>query len=335
MPTQILFIIGAPRSGTTMLEHMLSSHSMIKGGSEPHLLTPLAHLGVWRNVEKAPYDHIIAGIGQKDFINKLENKHDDYWAACRAYCDSLYSSYMQKSNKTICMDKTPEYATILPFINYLYPDAKYIVLTRHPIAIFSSFAESFFDGNYEIAWQHDNLFKRYISPIADFLRQPKNSFIHIRYEDLVSQPEDTLSKISDYLNIPYEETCINYGNSPKAQGLGDPLGVVKYSKPSLDSLDKWAEVFVNDDKKLSFMRKIANELDPDDLKILGYDYNKLWYPLEKLTGKKIAPKNNKLTSYRLQRKMIVLGRKLTQKYNFIKHCLEKVRLSCDVLLREY
>jgi len=60
MPVKMLFVIGAPRSGTTMLERMLASHSMIMGGPEPHLLTPLAHLGVWAKVDKAPYDHILA-----------------------------------------------------------------------------------------------------------------------------------------------------------------------------------------------------------------------------------------------------------------------------------
>lgn len=109
---ELCFILGAPRSGTTLLERMLASHSMIKGGPEPHLITPLAHLGYWARVDKAPYDHIVASIGQKAFVEELPDKENDYWRACRAYCDELYSAYMKSSSQVICLDKTPEYVTV-------------------------------------------------------------------------------------------------------------------------------------------------------------------------------------------------------------------------------
>ena len=181
MKPQLVFIIGAQRSGTTLLERILSSHSMIKGGTEPHILTPLAHLGLWSKVDKAPYDHIVAALGQQAFVEHLPNQEEDYWQACRAYCDILYDKYMSGSGKQVCLDKTPEYATVLPFINKIFPDAKYIVLTRHPVAIFSSFANSFFDGDYRLAQEHEPLLDRYIPPIADFLRQTKIEFLHVCY----------------------------------------------------------------------------------------------------------------------------------------------------------
>ena len=171
MPGSMLFIIGSPRSGTTMLERMLESHSQILGGPEPHLLTPLAHLGVWDKVDKAPYDHILAAEAQRLFISKLPNGEQDYWEACRAYCDTLYGRYLKGSGKAICLDKTPAYALILPFMMKVFPDAKYIVLTRHPLAAFSSFANSFFDGDYARAQAHNPLLNRYVPAISTFLRQ--------------------------------------------------------------------------------------------------------------------------------------------------------------------
>lgn len=54
LETRNVFLIGAYRSGTTMLARILGTHSMIYAGPEPHLLTPLAHLGVWVRVDKAP-----------------------------------------------------------------------------------------------------------------------------------------------------------------------------------------------------------------------------------------------------------------------------------------
>ncbi|MGD8590972.1 MAG: sulfotransferase, partial [Chromatiales bacterium] len=100
------FLLGAPRSGTTLLERMLSSHSSVRGGPEPHLLTPLAYLGVWGRVDKAPYDHIVAAIGQQSFVKSLPRQEQDYWLACRRYCDVLYSAYMEQAPETVCLDKT-------------------------------------------------------------------------------------------------------------------------------------------------------------------------------------------------------------------------------------
>ena len=140
MKPEMLFVIGAPRSGTTMLERMLSAHPAIEGGPEPHLLTPLAHLGVWDKVDKAPYDHVLAAESQKLFVSKLPGGEQDYWDACRAYCDHLYGRYMDGRDGRICLDKTPAYALILPFMMKVFPDGTYVVLTRHPLAMFSSFA---------------------------------------------------------------------------------------------------------------------------------------------------------------------------------------------------
>ncbi|HOH29782.1 MAG TPA: sulfotransferase, partial [Candidatus Hydrogenedentes bacterium] len=78
MTVKMIFVIGAPRSGTTMLERMLAAHSQIQGGPEPHLITPLAHLGVWAKVDKAPYDHILAAEAQQLFVAQLPKGEEDY-----------------------------------------------------------------------------------------------------------------------------------------------------------------------------------------------------------------------------------------------------------------
>ena len=172
MTPKMVFIIGAPRSGTTMLEHMLAAHSQVQGGPEPHLITPLAHLGVWDKVDKAPYDHILAAQAQRLFVSQLPRGEADYWDACRAYCDVLYGRYLEaKGTKPFCLDKTPAYALVLPFLAKIYPDAAYIVLTRHPLAIFSSFANSFFDGDYREAHTYNPIIERYVPAMSDFLRQ--------------------------------------------------------------------------------------------------------------------------------------------------------------------
>ena len=336
----LTFIIGAPRSGTTMLERMLASHSKIKGGPETHLLTPLAHLGYWRRVDKAPYDHIVASIGQQAFVDSLPGKEQDYWKACKAYCDVLYGAYMDGATQTICLDKTPEYAMVWPFIINLFPKAKYVVLTRHPGAIFSSFAGSFFGADYEAAHNHDPVLERYIPSIAGLLRQDSVATFHLRYEDLVENPEDWMRKLCDYLELPYEQGMIEYdGNVDQRaakSGLGDPIGVGKHTRPMNDHVHGWADEVSTDQEKLKLLQSMIASLDASDLEEIGYPLDSLWSPLEKEGGMPNVRKNRSmLTPYQIKRKLIVKGRDFVRRSRRVRALLQWFRLACDVMLREY
>lgn len=340
MTTRMLFVIGAPRSGTTMLEHMLAAHSQIQGGPEPHLITPLAHLGIWDKVDKAPYDHVLAAESQKLFVDQLPGKEQDYWDACRAYCDTIYSRYLAgKGNKPVCLDKTPAYALVLPFMQKVFPDAKYVVLTRHPLALFSSYANSFFDGDYITAHQYNPLLLRYVPALAKFLRQQDTPFLHVRYEDLVKDPETWFERICTHVGVPFEREAIEYGKAMKeegrAQGLGDPIGVKQHDRPTTGSVKKWAQELAADPAKLHLMQGVIAQLDPADLDTLGYPIDTLWKPLQEAQGQAgIPPARPKLDRYRLQRKLIKTLRARAQAGGPFRKLLTKLRLVCDVLLRE-
>src|SRR5262245_34163565 len=163
MQRSLIFVIGPPRSGTTLLMRMLSSHSAIYSRAEPHLLTPLAHLGYYDTVDAAPFDHLQAAEATRQFVADLPRGEQDYLDACRAYTDILYGRMLatRGKSKPLFLDKPPANGLILLFIAKLYPRARYIVLTRHPAAVFSSYANSFFDGNYEAARRFNPILNRY------------------------------------------------------------------------------------------------------------------------------------------------------------------------------
>src|SRR6185503_7386410 len=97
------------RSGTTLLMRMLSSHSDIYSRAEPHLLTPLAHLGYFDTVDAAPFDHLQAAQAAKELVAELPEGENDYLAACRAYVDLLYGRLLASKGggKRFFLDKTP------------------------------------------------------------------------------------------------------------------------------------------------------------------------------------------------------------------------------------
>jgi len=336
MKPEMLFVIGAPRSGTTMLEHMLSAHPDIQGGPEPHLLTPLAHLGVWDKVDKAPYDHVLAAESQKLFVSKLPGGAQDYWDACRAYCDHLYGRYMEGQGARICLDKTPAYALILPFLAKVFPDAHYVVLTRHPVALFSSFANSFFDGDYSAAQRYNPILQRYVPAMAAFLRQGEVPKHHVRYEDLVSEPELRFAEICAHIGVDYDADAVNYGDGGKrtAEGLGDPLGVGRHTRPTTASLEKWVGELAHDGEKRSLLEAQIAALDPEDLATLGYPIETLWEAL-RAAGDASPPKATGINRYRLQRKLILGLRNQAQRHKGFRAAINKVKLACDVITRDF
>src|SRR5262245_30754918 len=85
------FLIGAPRSGTTLLARMLSAHSLVYGRAEPHLITPIAHLGYFGKVQKAPYDAQNVEQAIHEIVAELPRGEGGYLDALRAYTDAPYA----------------------------------------------------------------------------------------------------------------------------------------------------------------------------------------------------------------------------------------------------
>jgi hypothetical protein len=336
MASKLIFVIGSPRSGSTMLARMIGSHSEIYVRGEPHLLTPLAHLGFYEKVDKAPYDAILAAESIREFVADLPAGERDYVDACRAYADTLYLRMLAtQPTKKYFLDKTPAYALVLDFIARVYADAKYVVLTRHPLAIFSSYAESFFDSDYEAAQRYNPILERYVPALAKFLRQRKVATHPIIYEQLVADPEEELRRVFHFLGVAHEPGAVDYGTHEHSEkGLGDPIGVAKHSRPSTESVDKWAVEIASDPARMQLCRSIIERLDPADLATWGYPAETLWTPLERAAASGRKPKPKKLDRYRLERKAIVGLRKRVQQSPALRRLLERVKLGADVLLRD-
>jgi len=334
---RILFVIGSPRSGSTMLARMLGSHSAIYGRPEPHLLTPLAHLGYFAKVDKAPYDAVLAAESTRQFVADLPGGEQDYVDACRAYTDTLYERMLAtKPGKSMFLDKTPAYALVLDFIGRIYPRSKYVVLTRHPLAVFSSYAESFFNGDYAAAHAYNPILERYVPAIAKFLRADAVPIRHVVYEHLVADPQGQLRGIFAFLGLAHEAQAVNYGeNQPAEKGLGDPIGVKKHTRPSTESIDKWAVEIARSPERLALCRRMVERLDPADLATWGHPLGEeFWRPLERARDPGLRPAPPKWNRYRIERWLIVKLRAATQRSAALRRALTTVRLGADVLLRE-
>ena len=337
MENNLLFVIGPPRSGSTLLMRMLSSHSRIYSRPEPHLLTPLAHLGYYDTVDKAPFDHLQAQQSAREFVADLPRGEEDYLDACRAYTDILYGRMLaaRGRGKPIFLDKTPANALVLPFIAKLYPRARYVVLTRHPAAIWSSYATSFFDGDYEAARKFNPILNRYVPAMARFLREQPVPLVRVAYEDVVQRPAEEMRRLLDFLGLPFEPGVIEYGKHDlDAKGLGDPITVNRHDRPVTASVEKWAHELASDPAKLAIVRDMVERINDADLETWGFPRPGFFAPVEaaRQAGPRPLPRPPLFDRYRLERKVLVLLRRNIQ-HNAFGRVVKRVRLACDVLLR--
>jgi hypothetical protein len=310
----------------------MGAHSEIFTHPEPHLITPIAHLGVYYNVDRAPYDHINAAEAMKAFIADLPNGERDYLDALRAYTDTLYGRMLSTSGKSYFLDKTPANALVLPFLQRLYPDAKYVVLTRHPLAVFSSYASSFFDGDWEEAQRFNPILERYVPAMASFLRARPVPLLQVAYEDLVTEPEVQLERIFAFLGLEHEPDAVEYGRAgPAKKGMGDPITVDKQGRPVTESIDKWAAELASDAGKRALAEAMIARIDPADLDAWRWPVDALWAPIEAAGGG--PPPKPPRNSYTFQRRIMLALKKDIHNRPHGK-LVKRLKYYCDVLLRE-
>ena len=335
MEDRLIFLIGAPRSGTTLLARMLAAHSQIHGRAEPHLITPLAHLGYFGTVQKAPYDPNNVRQAIQELVAELPKREADYLAALRAYTDHIYAQIMATApGKRFFLDKTPAYALVLPFLTRLYPRSRYVVLTRHPLAVLSSYTESFFAGDYQVAVDHNPILARYVPALAHMVRTQPVPIVWVKYEELVRDPESHFRRVCEYLSVPFEPQCVTYGESGEDfAGLGDPVGVDQHSRPVTTSVDRWAAEIANQPQTLALVSRLIDELDPADLATLGYPREEIMRQLAAATGSSIPARDQAPLRYRLERQLLVAVRPNVH-HNALGRLLKKLRFALDVVLRE-
>lgn len=336
MEEKLLFVISPPRAGSTLLQRMLGSHSQIFTHPEPHMMTPLAYLGFHDLVDKAPFDHINASEAIRAYVDNLPNGEADYLDALRAYTDTMYSRMLTPSGRRYFLDKTPAYGLVLPFLKRLYPRAHYIVLTRHPLAVMSSYANSFFDGDWQAAQDFNPVVERYVPAMANFLRKPPERTHHIRYEDLIASPVQSLANLFEFLDLPNEPDAVNYGQHFEAKkGMGDPITVQAQNRPVASSLEKWVGELLLSSNKLQLSRQIISRIDASDLQQWGFDKTTLLDPLVSAQneGREVPFEKPKTNNYVFKRR-VMLALKKNIHHRPHGKLLQRMRYYCNVLLRE-
>jgi len=242
--TRLVFIGGAPRSGTTLLQNMLDSHPDIVGGPE------FLHLPDIVSLRKKLH----ASVSRK-WID-LFCSHDDVDTNIRQLINNFLLPFAHKHHAKILSEKTPENVLVFSELTELLPEALFIQVIRDPRAIVASLMQvaqkarkkglkpAPFTNNLETAIAYVNkCFK------AGFQAEQRASdrVLTITYENLVQSPIDESKKICVFLGIDWNESM---STPASKKHLGEHAITVNSnelwhnaqsynSNPNTNSLDKW------------------------------------------------------------------------------------------------
>lgn len=243
---RIFFVLGTSRSGSTLLQSMLSSHSELIVPPETHFFNSYQHLEKeFKSTKKRTdfrdrvidfwYDQKtrIRDLNlQKGEVLKLAEKLD--LATPLELFTLQLTMYRVERKKLIVGEKTPRHMLHVPDILDAYPDAKIISLFRDPRAkAYSEIKAQFGSPSVLVSTQR---WKKYVR-VHEQLQQEldKKQYLMLRYSDLIADAEGVLQKICDFLNVSFEKQMLNYYDRDET-GFAD--GETSWKKRTLKPIQK-------------------------------------------------------------------------------------------------
>ena len=195
--TTPVFLFSLPRSGSTLVQRMLSVHPEIATTAEPWFLLPLLY-SVRRPGVYAEYGHRTAVRAIDDFVGSIEGGREAYLEEVRTFALNLYSN--AASGAPYFVDKTPRYHLIIDDIKELFPDSRFIFLWRQPLAVAASIIDSFGRGRWNLEKYEIDLTDGLESLIgADRANDPRCHTL--RFEDVIRDPESSMDGIFRFLEL--------------------------------------------------------------------------------------------------------------------------------------
>lgn len=217
-----IFVVGLPRSGSTLLEQILSSHSQVEACDE---ITELAAVGRMLGAHAYPEALLTQSPAQ------LQHLGEAYVAALRK---------LRRSDKPFYIDKQLGNFRLLGLVLLALPNAKIIDARRHPMATcFSAFKQYFGQGQaftYDLA-DLARYYRNYVELMAHFDAIAPGRIHRVIHEDLVANPEQETRRALNYLGLPFEEACLHFHKNPRISGSASSEQV---RQPiSTSALDQW------------------------------------------------------------------------------------------------
>jgi hypothetical protein len=280
----LIFLISQPRSGSTLLQHVLGSHSEVCTLPEPWFMLHLVY-GLRSSGIETEYNAQYAYLALKGFLERTIGGRGLYFAAVRTMALCLYRRALEISGKTYFLDKTPRYYLIIPELYSIFPKAGFIFLLRNPLAVLSSILEVTFGGDWSGLITADRRNDILSAPraILNGIQRLGERAAVVHYERLVTAPDQTVKELCYRIGLEFEPDMLNYGRKVKFEGTTfvDPHSIYKHQSPVDDYLEKWRTGF-DSAQKIHIAKSYLASLGRNTVDSLGYSYDDLEIKLNSL-----------------------------------------------------
>lgn len=281
-----LFVVGCPRSGTTLLQRMLDHHSQLAVANDTHFIP--------RSIEKHDRQAIGKAIREGDLalsdsliecvrryrrfarlglpdatVDKASKTSKTY----REFVSSLYSAYARQRGKPLAAEKTPDYVRRLPLLHALFTWSKTVHIVRDgrdvALSLLDWASETKGPGKLKL-WREEPiavcaLWWRWL--VGTGRRDGRvigaTRYCEVSYEELVRSPREHLQRITSFLDLPFDVKMLSYHRGKMRSSPG--LSAKKAWLPPTPGLRDWRTQMSARD--LELFEALAGDL----LDELGYE----------------------------------------------------------------
>lgn len=196
-----IFILGLPRAGSTLLEQILSSHSLVDGTLElPNILSLSQRL---RRRTQTGSDLSYPEILRELDADTLTEFGEEY----------LHDTRVHRQDAPFFIDKMPNNFRHIGLIKLILPNAKIIDARRNPMACcFSGYKQLFAEGQ-EFSYDLTDIgtyYRDYVDLMAHWKRVLPGFVLQVNNEDLIADFEHQVRRMLDFCGLPFEESCLRY-----------------------------------------------------------------------------------------------------------------------------
>jgi tetratricopeptide (TPR) repeat protein len=215
-----IFIVGMPRSGSTLVEQILASHSLVEGLSElPHIPALTRRLADEGRPGALPYPELLARLDGA----RLKALGEEYLERASAH---------RRSGRPYFIDKMPHNWTDIGFIHLILPRARIIDVRRNPLSCCLSNFRQYFATGHPSAYSLEEMgryYRDYVRLLGHFDEVLPGRIHRIFLEALVEDSEAVIRSLLDHLRLPFESACLRFHETdrpvrtPSAEQVRRPI----------------------------------------------------------------------------------------------------------------
>ena len=196
-----IFIVGLPRSGSTLIEQILASHSKVHGTQElPHVPRIVRELDGPRSHPSSPrYPGVLADLGPNEFCTLGKR----YITDTRVY----------RGDKPFFIDKMPNNFRHVGLIHLILPNAKIIDVRREPMACCFSNLKQLFASGQEFSYRMEDIaryYRTYIELMQHWDAVLPGRILRVCYEDVIEDLERNARRVLEFCDLKFEPVCLEF-----------------------------------------------------------------------------------------------------------------------------